>query len=151
MSDSLQPHELQHARLLCPSLSPRVCSYLCPMCWWCHPTVSPLLLLLSIFPSIRVFSNELALQIRWPKYRSFSISPFNEYSGDWFPLGLTGWSPGSPRDSQESSLAPQFRGISCSVLSLLYGPALTFIHSFHYRTLCQQSDSVLFNMLLGLF
>ena len=52
----------------------------------------PLLLLPSIFPRIRVFSNELALRIRWPKYWSFSISPFNEYSGlisfriDWFDL-----------------------------------------------------------------
>ena len=52
----------------------------------------PLLLLPSIFPSIRVFSNELALCIRQPKYWSFSISPFNEYSGlisfriDWFDL-----------------------------------------------------------------
>ena len=43
----------------------------------CHP----ILLLPSIFPSIRVFSNELALHIRWPKYWSFSVSPFNEYSG----------------------------------------------------------------------
>ena len=51
----------------------------------CHPLLLP-----SIFPSIRVFSNELALWIRWPKYWSFSfsISPSNEYSG-WFPLGLT--------------------------------------------------------------
>ena len=54
----------------------------------CHP----LLLLPSIFPSIRVFSNELALRIRWPKYWSFNfnISPSNEYS-NWFPLGRTGW------------------------------------------------------------
>ena len=50
----------------------------------------PLLLLPSIFPSIRVFSNKLALRIRWPKYWSFSISPSNEYSGGWLPLGLTG-------------------------------------------------------------
>ena len=51
----------------------------------------PLLLLPSIFPSIRVFSNESALCIRWPKYWSFSfnISPYNEYQ-DWFPLGWTG-------------------------------------------------------------
>ena len=55
---------------------------------FCHP----LLLLLSVFPSIRVFSNELALRIRWPKDRSFSFSPSNEYSGlisfriDWFDL-----------------------------------------------------------------
>ena len=59
----------------------------------------PLLLLLSIFPSIRVFSNESVLHIRWPKYWrfSFSISPSNENSGlisfrmDWFPLGWTDW------------------------------------------------------------
>ena len=52
----------------------------------------PVLLLPSIIPSIRVFSNESALHIRWPKYWSFSfnISPSNEYS-DWFPLGWTGW------------------------------------------------------------
>ena len=69
----------------------------------------PLLLLPSIFPSIRVFSNESALRIRWPKYWSFSfsISPSNEHPGlisfriDWFVLC-------SPRDSQESSPAPQF-------------------------------------------
>ena len=52
----------------------------------------PVLLLPSIIPSIRVFSNESALHIRWPKYWSFSfnMSPSNEYS-DWFPLGWTGW------------------------------------------------------------
>ena len=56
----------------------------------------PLLLLFSIFLSIRVFSSELALHIRWPKYRSFSISPCNEYSGlisfqiEWFDLGVQG-------------------------------------------------------------
>ena len=59
----------------------------------CHP----LLLLPSIFPSIRVFSNESALHIRWPEYWSFSfsISPSNEYIQDWSPLGWTG-SPCSP-------------------------------------------------------
>ena len=95
MSDSLQSHELQHARLPCPSLSPRVCSNSCPLRWLpsnhlvlCHP----LLLLTSIFPNVRVFSSESALHSRWPKYWSFSISPFNEYSRlisfriDWFDL-----------------------------------------------------------------
>ena len=66
----------------------------------CHP----LLLLLSIFPSIRVFSNESVLCIRWPKYWSFSfhISPSNEFSIDFLYNWLVG-SPCSPRDSQESS------------------------------------------------
>ena len=97
VSDSLQLHGLQHARLPCPSPAPRVSSnsstesvmpsnhlILC----------SPLFLPLSIFPSIRVFSKESVLRIRWPKYRSFSfsISLSNEYSGlisfriDWFDL-----------------------------------------------------------------
>ena len=99
MSDSLWPYGLQHTRLLCPSLSiswrllklvfiesmmPSIHYILC----------RPLLLLPSVFPSIRVFSSELALWIRWPKYWnfSFSISPSNEYSGlisfriGWFDL-----------------------------------------------------------------
>ena len=85
----------------------------------------PLLLLPSIFPSIRIFSNESALHIRWPKYWSFSyISPSNEYSGlisfrmDWLDLLAV---------SQESSPTPQFKSINSSVLSFLYSPTLTSI------------------------
>ena len=90
MSNSLWPHELQHARLPCPSQTPRACSNSCPSSQWCHPMPSnhlilchPLLLLPSIFPSIKVFSNESVLRIRWPKYWSFifNISPSSEYSG----------------------------------------------------------------------
>ena len=97
VSDSLQPHELQHARPSCPSNSqslPKPMSIESVMpsnhLIFCHP----LLLLPSIFPSIRVFSNESALPIRWPKYWrfSFSFSPSNVYSGlisfrmDWLDL-----------------------------------------------------------------
>ena len=68
MSSSLKPQGLQNARLSCPLPSPRVCSNSCPLKQWCHPATSsfviPLLLLSSIFPSIRVFSNDLALHIR---------------------------------------------------------------------------------------
>ena len=81
MSNSLQPLGLQHTRLPRPSPSPRACSNSCPsnhliLC-------CPLLLLPSLFPSIRVFSNESVLLIRWKKYWSFSfsITPSNEYSG----------------------------------------------------------------------
>ena len=87
MSDSVRPHGLQHTRLPCPSLSPGVCSNSCPLSQWCHPTYfifsRPLLLLSSNFPGIRVFYNEWALCIRWPKYWNFSfiVSPSNEYSG----------------------------------------------------------------------
>ena len=95
MSNSLWPHGLQHARVPCRSPTPGACSNSCPLSRWYHPTISchPLLLP-SIFPSNRVFSNESALHIRWPKYWSFSFtfSPSNEYSGliafriDWFDL-----------------------------------------------------------------
>ena len=106
----------------------------------------PLLLLPSIFPSIRIFFNESALHIRWPKYWSFSfsISPSNEYSG-LISFRLI-WSPCSPRDSQESSPTPQFKSINSSASSLLYGPAHIFIHddwqnhSFDYVDLSWQSD-----------
>ena len=96
LSDSWQPHGLQHARLPCPSPSLRACSNyvhcVSDAIQPSHPLSSPSLP--SIFPSIRVFSNELVLHIRWPKYWSFSfsISPSNEYSGlssfrmDWLDL-----------------------------------------------------------------
>ena len=94
VSDSLWPHGLQHNRLPCPSLSPGACSNLCPTSRWCHPTISSPAVPsppASIFPSIRVFSNESALSIRWPKYWSFSFNivlPLNMQG--WFPLALTG-------------------------------------------------------------
>ena len=123
MSRSLLAHRIQHVRLPYPSLSTRVCSKSCSLSRWCHLTISSfaacyLFLLLSIFPSIRVFSNELALCIRWPKYWIFSINPSNEYLAlisfriDQFDLLC------SPRDSQESSPAPQFEDISSLVLAL---------------------------------
>ena len=86
VSDSLQPHELQHARLPCPSLSLSLFKLMSIESVMpsnhlilCHP----LLLLPSVFSGIRVFSSESALHNWWPKYWSFSfsISPSNEYSG----------------------------------------------------------------------
>ena len=108
----------------------------------------PLLLLPSIFPSIRVFSNESTLRIRWSKYWkfSFSSSPYNDYSGffffryDWFDLLAV----------QESSPTPQFKSINSLVLSFLYRPPLKSIHdywknhSFDYTGLCWQSDDSAF-------
>ena len=85
LSDSLRPHGLQHARPPCPSPTPGVHPNPCPLSQWCHPTIlscCPLLLLPSIFPSIRVFSNELALHIRWPKYWSFQLQ---HQSFQWIP------------------------------------------------------------------
>ena len=88
MSDSLWSHGLQQARPPCPSPTPRVYSNSCPLSWMVMPSnhlilCRALLLLPSIFHSIRVFSNESAFRIRWPKYWSFSfnISPSNEHPG----------------------------------------------------------------------
>ena len=97
MSNSLRPHGLQHARRPCSSPNPKACSNSCPSSWWCYPTIilcCPLLLPPSIFPSIRVFSNESFLHIKLTQYWSvsFSISPPNEYSElitfriEWFDL-----------------------------------------------------------------
>ena len=92
----------------------------------------PLLLLPSIFPSIKVFSNESVLGIRWPKKWSFS---FQDQSFQWICRTdfLEDWldgSPSKPRDSQESSPTPQFKSISSSVLIFLYSPHLTSIHDY---------------------
>ena len=104
MSNSSRCHGLQHARLPCPSPSPRVCSQSCPLSRWCHPAISssviPFSFCLQSFPAFgkgllkRVCSNESALCIRWPKYRSFSfnISPSSEHPElisfriDWLDL-----------------------------------------------------------------
>ena len=89
-----------------------------------------LLLLPSIFSSIRVFSNESVIHIRWPKYwKSFSISPFNGYSElisfsiDWFDLLAV-------QGTLKISPVPQFKSINSLVLSLLYSPSLTSIHDY---------------------
>ena len=94
----------------------------------------PLLLLPSVFPSIRVSSNESALHIRWPKYWSFSfrISPSNEHPGlssfrmDWLELLAV-------QGTQESSPTPQFKSINSSALSFLYSPTLISIHD-HWKS-----------------
>ena len=99
---TLLPHESQHARPPCPSPTPGVYSNSCPSSWWCHLMMRsshlifcrPLFLLPPILSSIRVFSNESVLRMRWPKYWSFSFisSSSNEQPGlisfrmDWLYL-----------------------------------------------------------------
>ena len=148
MPDSLQLHGLQHARLPCPSLSPWVGLNSCPLSRWCYLTISsfcrPLLLMPSVFPSIRVFSNESALHIRWPKYWRFifSISPSNEYSKlislriDWFTSLL---SKGPWRVFSSTTVwKHQFFSAQPSLWSnFQIHTWLLENHSFDYRDLCQ--------------
>ena len=135
VSDSLQPHGLQHVRPPCPSPTPWVHSNSCPSSQWCHSTISS-----SVIP----FSSCLQ---SFPTSESFPVSQFFTSGGqsigasawtsvlpmniqDLFTLGLAGWSPCSPGDSQESSPTPQFKSINSLVLSFFHGPTVTSIHDY---------------------
>ena len=140
VSDSLHPHELQHARPICPSPTPKPTQ---THVHWVGDAIQPSHPLLSSSPalslswcyqkhqSIRVFSNESALYISWPKYwsLSFNINPSNEHPGlisfrmDWLDLLAV-------QGPLESSPTPQFKTINSSALSFLYSPTLTSIHDY---------------------
>ena len=117
-SSLMRPHELQHNRLPYPSLSSRVCSNSCPLCQWCHRTISfsviPFSSCSQFFPASGSFP-ESGLCIRWPKFWNFSISPSNEYLG-LITYWLV-WSSCFSRNSQQSSPAPQFESINSLALS----------------------------------
>ena len=141
---------LQHVRLPCPSLSPRVCSNSHSLSRSCHPTISssgiPFFSCLQSFPTSGSFPMSQLFTSGGQSIRvSASASVLPNIQG-WFPLGLTGLIYCCPRYSQKSSPAPQFKNINSSALSLLYGPALTSIcdyrknYRFDYLDLCQQSD-----------
>ena len=128
VSDSLRPHESQHARAPCPSPTPGVNSDSRPSSPWCHPAISS-----SVFP----FSS---CPQSLPALESFPMSQLFAWGGQstgvlalasFLPKKSQGWSPCSPRDSQESS-PPQFKSINSSVLSFLHSPSLTSIHD-HWK------------------
>ena len=135
VSNSLQPHGPQHARLPCPSSTPRVHPNQCPLSWWCHPAISSSVIPFSLCPQ------------SFPESGSFQMSQLFASGGQsigvsastsvfqWTPRtnllkdGLVGF-PCSPKDSQESSPTPQFKSINSSALSFLYSPTLTSIHDY---------------------
>ena len=133
VSDSLQPHGLQHTRLPCPSPTPGAYSNSCPLSQWCHPSISS-----SVLP----FSSHLQ---SFPASGSFPMSQFFASAGqstgvsasasvlpmniqDWFTLGWTSLISLLSRDSQEPSPTPQFKNINSLILSFLYSSTLTSIH-----------------------
>ena len=136
MSDSLRPHESQHARPPCLLPFPGVHSDSCPLSQWCHPAISschPLLLLTPIPPSIRAFSNESALRMRWPKYWSFSFNTFLPVNTqDWSPVGWTGW------------ISFQSKG-----LSRVFSNTTVLTHQFFGTQLSSQSNSHIHTWPLG--
>ena len=151
MFNSLWPHGLQHTRLPCPSWSAGVCSDSCPLSQWCHLTNSS-----SAAPSPFAFnlSQQLGL-FQWVRSSHqvgqsigasalASVLPMNIQG--WFPLRLTGLISFSSKDSEASSLAPQFKSICSLALNLLYGSILISVHdywknhSFDYMDFCWQND-----------
>ena len=133
VSDSLQPHESQHARPPCPSPTPGLHPNSCPSSRWCHPAISSSVIPFSFCPQSLPASGSFPVSQLFTSggqsigvSASTSISPMN--TQDWFLLGCLVGSPCSPRDSQESSPTPQFKSINSSVLSFLHSLTLTSIH-----------------------
>ena len=158
MSHSLQPHELQHARPPCPSSTPGVYSNSCPSSQWCHPAISscrPLLLPSPIPLSIRVFSNESTLRMRWPKYWSFSvsISPSNEHPGlisfrmDWLDLPAVQGTLKSllQHHSSKASIFRHSAFFTVQLFTSIYDHWKNY--SLDQMDLCCKVMSLLFNML----
>ena len=137
-SDSLWPHEPQHARPPCPSLTPGVHSNSCRLSQWCLPAISSSVIPFSSCPESLPASESFPIRQLFTRGgRSIGVSalasvlPMN--TQDWSLLEWTGvGSPCSPRDSQESSPTPQFKSINSSVLSFLHSKTLMSIHD-HWK------------------
>ena len=147
MSDSLWPHGLQNIRFPCPSLSPGFCSNSCPLSQRCHPSFSSFVAYFSSCPQSFPASGSFPMSQLFTssgQSTGASVSSFQWIFRADFPQDWLVWSPCCPRDSQESSPAPQFKSINSFVLNFLYGPTLTSIHdywqnhSFDYTDLCRQ-------------
>ena len=137
VSDSLQPHESQHARPSCSSPFPGVHSDSRPLSKWCHPAISSSVVPFSScpqsYPASESFQMSQSSASSGQSIRvsaSASVLPMN--TQDWSPLGRTGWISLRPRDPQQSSPTPQFKSINSLVLSFLYSPTLTYIHD-HWK------------------
>ena len=138
VSDFLRPHESQHARPPCPSPTPRVHSASRPSSQWFHPAISSSVVPFSSCPQFLPASESFPMSqlFAWGgqstgvsalAHQSFQRTP----RADLLQNGLVG-SPCSPRDAQESSPTPQFKGINSSALSFLHSPTLTSIHD-HWK------------------
>ena len=122
MSNSLQPHDLQHARPPCPSPTPGVHTNPCPSSSWCHPTISSSVVPFSSYPqSIPASGSFPVSQLLASGGQSTGVSAsasvLPKNIQDWFPLGWTGWISLQSKDFQESSPTPQFKSINSSALS----------------------------------
>ena len=129
VSNSLQPHEPQHARPPCPSPTPGVHPNPCPLSRWCHPIISSSVIPFSSCPQSFPASGSFPVsQLFASGGQSIGVSA----STSALSMNTQDWSPCSPRDSQVSSPAPQFKSINSLALSFLYSPTLTSIHD-HWK------------------
>ena len=156
VSDSLQPHGLQHARLPCPSTTLGACSNSCSLSRWCYPTISssvvPFSSCLQSFPASGSFHmSQIFPSDGQSSGASALASVLSMNAQGWFLLGLTTLISLQPKwFSQESFPTPQFKNINSLVLSFLYDSTLTSIHnywkslSFGYMDLCRQSNVSVF-------
>ena len=135
MSDSLQPHESQHARPPYPSPTSGVYSDSCPSSWWCHPTISssvvPVSSCLQTFPASGSFQMSQFFTSDSQSIgasASASVLPMNIQ--DWFPLGLTGLFSLQSKGLSRVFSNTKFKSINYLALSFLYGPTLTSIHDY---------------------
>ena len=134
VSDSLRPHEFQYTRPPCPSPTLKVRSNSCPSIWWCHPPISSSIVPFSSCPQSLPASGSLP-KSQPSAWGGQSIGASASASILWifrtdFPWDSLVGSPCSPRDFQESSPTPQFKGINSSALSFLCSPTLTSIHDY---------------------
>ena len=158
MSDSLRPQGLQHTRLPCPSLCPKVCSNSCPLSQWCHPTISSSVSPFSSCPQSFPASGSCPMSWLFTSGGqsigvSVSASVLPKNIQGWLPLGLTGWISLQSRGLSRSFPEPWFKSINSSVLSFLYSPSLTSVHDYwknhssDYMDLVSRVMSLLFNTL----
>jgi len=137
VSDSLQPHELQHTKPPCPSPTPGVHSNSRPSSQRCHPAISSSVIPFSSCPQSLPASESFPMSqlFAWGG-QSTGVSALASFlpnnTQGWSPLEWAGWISLRPRDSQESSPTPQFKSINSSALSLLHSPTLTSIHD-HWK------------------
>ena len=155
ISNSLQPHGMQHEMPPYPSSTPKACSNSSPSSWWCKPshplsTSSPPAFNLSQHQHLLqwVISSYQVAKVLELQHKSFQLIFRTELIYDWLV-----WSPCSPRDSQDISPTPRFESVKFLALSFPYSPTLTFKHdfwknhSFDYVDFCWQVMSLFFTML----
>ena len=138
MSNSLWPHGLQQARLLCPLPTPRACSNSCPLRWWCHPTISSSVSPFSCFPCFPASGSFLRSQLFISCDQSIralaSVVLVNIQ--DWFPLGGTGWISLQSKGLSRIVSNNRVKSINSSVLSLFYDPTLRSIYDYWKNHIC---------------